>query len=153
MFRSDAGHECLVDGAGAEGGEHGLAAGSEPTAGVGGIGLCGSSICGRKAADSIFTEPCIAVGECLDGVVVDDEFEKIGDAVVDAVAGELGGQREVESPFIALRPAAIGGGECGFGFPDAHRCLDDVEAGLICEGDESFLKRARGEWRFCGFRE
>ena len=90
MFRGDAGHECLVDGAGAEGGEHGLAAGGEPTAGVGGIGLCSGSICREKAADSVFTEPCVAVSEGLDGVVVDDEFEKIRDAVVDAVAGELG---------------------------------------------------------------
>ncbi len=70
--------------------------------------------------------------------------------MVDAVAGELGGQGEVESPFLSLSPTAVGGGKGGFGFPHAHGCLDDVEAGLVGEGDESFLKRAWGELGFGG---
>ena len=137
------GEEGLVDGADAEGGEEGAAGRREPPGGFLGIGAGGLARADKESL--LVTEPGGGVDEALGVGGGEGCFEESGEALVDAVAGELGGEGEVEAAFFARMPAAGGGGEGGFSFSGAHGGLDQIEAGGVAGLVEDFLEGVWGE--------
>lgn len=71
--------------------------------------------------------------------------EELLDAPVDAVAGHLGGQREIHSLLVPGGDELLRGEQGGLGFAAAHRPLDHDDTGLERCGRDGLLNRVRLE--------
>lgn len=131
------GHQRLVDGADGERREQAAFGGAEPRAA--GRGL---------RAEVELPQPGVAVQEQrgpVGRVRFEHTVEEALDPLVDAVGGQLRRQREVDAASFASRHEGIGGVERGFGFADAHRRFEDIDAGATGRLDQAALDWARLE--------
>ena len=113
-------HQRLIHRPHAEGSQYAPPAGAEP-------GLTGRGLLAHALLPEAF-QPGHAVQEHGRAAAVEDAFQKGVDPRMDAVGGQLGGQREIEAAGLALRQQAVGRVQGRLGLAHAHRRFQHIDA-------------------------